>query len=521
MVWLRSVVGRVRVRGGGPLVRRGVPADLGGLAELVDGVDPVVGAAVRQRAGEVTAALAAGSVSGGTRAVLDGLVGALAPLDGARAWLLLATMTGRLPDGSQVDSLIRTAELDGVPAALARVIVDLPLAAPGEVAWPEVRVLLDTTLVDVQHTATREVATGIQRVTREVTRRWVRDHQPTLIGWHADLTAMRVLSAAEAQRACWGGSAGTLPADDTIVVPWRCTYLLPELAIEIDQVTRLQAMAQYSGTTLNLIGYDLVPVTTAETINEIIAPGFARNLSAVRYARNVAAISEAAAEEYRGWSAMLAGTGLPGPRIAAVPLPAEAPAADPDAVAAGNRRLRVGRLPLILVVGSHEPRKNHLSVLHAAELLWREGHQFGLTFIGGNAWSSEPFVHRFGQLVGAGRPMEAFTAATDELLWRAYRAARFTVFPSFNEGFGLPVAESLACGTPVITSNFGSMKEIADAGGGALLIDPRDDHDLVDAMRTLLTDDHLHAELSNQARSRPPRTWDDYADEVWAALASA
>jgi glycosyltransferase involved in cell wall biosynthesis len=203
-----------------------------------------------------------------------------------------------------------------------------------------------------------------------------------------------------------------------------------------------------------------------------------------------------------------------------VPLPAEAPAADPDAVAAGNRRLQVGRLPLILVVGSHEPRKNHMAVLHAAELLWREGQQFSLTFIGGNAWHSEPFVHRFGQLVGTGRALESFTAATDELLWQAYRAARFTVFPSFNEGFGLPVAESLACGTPVVTSNFGSMKEIADAGGGALLIDPRDDHDLLDAMRTLLTDDHLHAELAGQARSRPPRTWDDYADEVWAALAS-
>jgi glycosyltransferase involved in cell wall biosynthesis len=70
----------------------------------------------------------------------------------------------------------------------------------------------------------------------------------------------------------------------------------------------------------------------------------------------------------------------------------------------------------------------------------------------------------------------------------------------------------------VITSDFGSMKEIADAGGGALLVDPRDDHAIADAMRTLLTDDDLHAELTAQARSRPVRTWDQYAEQVWEQL---
>src|SRR5205085_1195336 len=97
-------------------------------------------------------------------------------------------------------------------------------------------------------------------------------------------------------------------------------------------------------------------------------------------------------------------------------------------------------------------------------------------------------------LRAAHRPVEAISAATDALLFGGYRVARFTVFPSINEGFGLPVAESLACGTPVITSNFGSTREIAeggDAGGGALLVDPRDDDSLTGAMRSLLTDDAL------------------------------
>ena len=277
-------------------------------------------------------------------------------------------------------------------------------------------------------------------------------------------------------------------------------------------------MAEFSGTTLNLIGYDLVPMTTAETTNDLVVPGFARNLAAVRYARNVVAISEAAADEYRGWRTMLTGTGLPGPHIESAVLPTEAPTENPMATDAARSRLRFGALPLVLVVGSHEPRKNHLAILHAAELLWREGHRFSLTFIGGNSWKSDAFTNTLARLQAADRPVEAISAATDELLWGGYRTARFTVFPSLNEGFGLPVAESLACGTPVVTSNFGSMKEIADAGGGALLVNPRDDHSITDGIRTLLTDGGLHAELAAQARSRPVRTWDTYAAETWEIL---
>jgi glycosyltransferase involved in cell wall biosynthesis len=215
---------------------------------------------------------------------------------------------------------------------------------------------------------------------------------------------------------------------------------------------------------------------------------------------------------------MLAGTGFAGPRIEPVLLPTEVQPADADRIDLARERLTVASLPLVLVVGSHEPRKNHLAVLHAAETLWREGHRFSLSLIGGNAWKSEPFYERLNQLVADGRPIEAISQATDDLLWGGYRVARFTVFPSLNEGFGLPLAESLGCGTPAITSNFGALKEIAETGGGALLVDPRDDRSLTDAMRALLTDEELLHRLRREAIARPTRTWDDYADRVWKVL---
>jgi glycosyltransferase involved in cell wall biosynthesis len=422
-----------------------------------------------------------------------------------------------------VVAAVRAAALDGAPSVLVAILEDVVAAAEGSDPddtrpWPDVRVVVGQTLVDVHHTATAGFATGIQRVTREVTRRWFDVHETTLVGWHQDLSGMRILTPDESRRARWGGPEAEVPAGDPLVVPWRCRYILPELAAEVVRAGHLQTMAQFSGTSLNMIGYDLVPMTTAETSHEGMVPGFARNLAAARYARVIVPISEGAAVEYRGWRAMLAGAGLSGPRIEPVVLPAEAQPESADSMGLARSRIPVGTLPAVLVVGSHEPRKNHLTILHAAELLWREGRRFSLCFIGGNSWNSEDFTQTLEDLQAAGRPVEALLAVDDDLLWGAYRVARFTVFPSINEGFGLPVAESLACGTPVITSGFGSMKEIADDGGGALLVDPRDDRSLIDAMRALLIDDELLAQLREQAGSRPIRTWDTYAVQTWRAL---
>jgi hypothetical protein len=102
------------------------------------------------------------------------------------------------------------------------------------------------------------------------------------------------------------------------------------------------------------------------------------------------------------------------------------------------------------------------------------------------------FTERLQELAAAGRPVEALSKLDDDALGRIQ--ARVTVFPSLNEGFGLPVGESIAAGTPAITSNFGSMREIAE-GGGALMVDPRNDHQLTEALRSVLTDDHVHRAL--------------------------
>jgi len=514
---VRTIVERINRRR-----TRAAPEFRDRIAELVaeiDELDPRVGEAIRQRVTEIVRALTGVQVDReDTSTAVTSLIRSLTPMYGAGAWLLLATIDGQLPSMGRVEAVVRSAELDGTDGAVIDAISSRMHEPDAPQSWLTVRILAERKLVDVQHTSRADFATGIQRVTREVTRRWFETQNVVLVGWRDDLSAMRALTPNESHRARWGGPPVEIPDDDPIIVPWRCTYILPELAAEVVRAAHLQTMAMHSGSTLNMIGYDLVPITTAETSHEGLVPGFARNLAAAKYARVIVPISAAAAEEYRGWRAMLAGTGLAGPRIESVLLPNQAPPENPAATAAARARLQVGVLPLVLVVGSHEPRKNHLAVLHAAELLWREGQLFSLSFIGGNSWNSETFTETLAGLQAIGRPVEAVSAASDDILWGGYRVARFTIFPSLNEGYGLPVAESLSCGTPVVTSNFGSMKEIADAGGGAVLVDPRNDHSIADGMRSLLIDDELRARLAREARSRPPRTWDTYASETWELL---
>ncbi len=74
------------------------------------------------------------------------------------------------------------------------------------------------------------------------------------------------------------------------------------------------------------------------------------------------------------------------------------------------------------------------------------------------------------------------------------------VFPSLWEGFGLPVLEAMACGTPVITSNLASLPEVA--GEAAVLVDPHDVNAIVRAMTDLVTDASLHAQLRRAGLAR-------------------
>ncbi|WP_167136739.1 glycosyltransferase family 1 protein [Diaminobutyricimonas sp. TR449] len=466
----------------------------------------------------------------GERELVRRLAGFLSTTTHDRYWFALAVLEARFPLAEEVVEAVRVSKLDGSLAGVAGALTHRPLLRFAPVLTKRnVRVVKDSVVVDVDHTSTVEFATGIQRVVRETVKRWVRDHPLTLVGWTPERTALRPLSEQEVDTALTGakrkrvaprGRLSRLRSPEVVdvAVPLGGTYVLAELSLDRNILLRLAAMAEYSSTKTAVIGYDAVPLSSAETANHMVSGGFANNLAAVKHMDKVATISEAAAIEYRGWRDMLVSTGITGPEITAVSLSRDAGTVTDTALARAREVLLKGdESPLVLVVGSHEPRKNHDAVLQAAEILWRDGLEFQLLFVGGNAWNSGLFTHRITELRRKGRLVRNITAVDDELLWSAYRLASFTVFPSLNEGYGLPIVESLSVGTPVITSDFGSMKEIT-VSGGALHVDPYSDADITAAMRSLLEDEALRARLGAEGLAAPKRSWDDYARETWEFL---
>ena len=431
-------------------------------------------------------------------------------------WFAIAVLSARFPTPTDVIEARRASQLDGPEQILIAALRTMTTCS----ATRTVSVVSGETIVDLGDLVTSPLGTGIQRVARNVAREWSNGQTFDVVGWTPDMDAMSPVDRATRHRVLLGGAppadrAEQVPAQQVaIVVPWRCTYVLPELAIQPRRCAALQAMAMYSANRCGVIGFDCVPLTSSETTAAGFPAVFALNLAAVAQFDVVAAISGAAATEYKGWRRMLEGAGLAGPHVVAVDLPGYAPEPTDADIDEARDRLLVADLPMVLCVGSHEPRKNHLAVLHAAEVLWRRGRRFSLTFVGGHSWGDDEIMRRLGELQGAGRPVESISRLPDRLLWAAYRLARFTVFPSLNEGFGLPVAESLAAGTPVVTSAAGSMLELA-ADGGALVVDPRDDQALTAALDRLITDDGLRARLHDEATRRIPTGWATYAGLLW------
>lgn len=459
--------------------------------------------------------------------LLESMVRALAPQPANdRVWLLLTAVAAAYPSRGEVDRTRRKLQLlDERPAVLSVLSDTLEIAADaGELAAP-IDIVRRSVVVDVDHSAKYDLHTGIQRVSRSLLPLWAAEHGVVPAAWTAQSGALRHLFPAELARVIeWNGIAGDPEtevghpvgelAPTRLIVPWRSVLVLVEVP-PTAACDRLAAFGSYSGNRLVVVAHDAIPIVSADMVPSEDTSKFVRFMTAMKFAARVAGVSASAASEIAGFAAALPTQGLTGPTVVEVPL--GAPRAErPARAAAAGSDARPGPKPTVLVVGSHEPRKNHLAVLHGAELLWREGLRFSLVFIGGSGWGDE-FPRRARELQAAGRSIRIQRAVTDQELNDAYSTARFSVFPSLHEGFGLPVVESLGHGTPVITSDFGSTAQ-SGAAGGTLLVDPRDDTALTAAMRTLLTDDDALARLREQIARRPERTWQDYADELWERL---
>jgi len=461
--------------------------------------------------------------------LLDELVGDVKREPGeGRLWLLLTALRGDFPIQEDVDRARRLLKRTAATDAQYVLLKDLAEREPRRSGVArEMEVITDRPVVLVHFCAHDELMTGVQRVVRHTVPKWVDKYQLVLAGWTPEDTAMSRLTDIQLQRVlAWHERpADERAADDPeaarvrLIVPWRVPTLVPEVPFAVHS-PRLACLGRESGSPLRIIGYDCIPLVGAELVSMTEHVKFMDYLNVVKYTETVAGISEAAAEEFGGFGDMIRAQGLPGPSVVACPLPTRADLDDEPASLADVAPEPGAKGPQIVCIGSIDRRKNQIVVLEAAERLWREGLVFSVRFLGSGGLAPADFTSWAQELMSAGRQVTIEHSVPDAVIGQAIRSARFTVFPSLQEGFGIPAIESLSLGVPVITSDRGSLREVVE-GDGALLVDPTDSDSVTNAMRRLLTDDDLHAELVTKARTRQRTTWADYAESLWTIFTAA
>jgi glycosyltransferase involved in cell wall biosynthesis len=157
--------------------------------------------------------------------------------------------------------------------------------------------------------------------------------------------------------------------------------------------------------------------------------------------------------------------------------------------------------PFVLMVGDLQPRKNHLGLLQAFQELLRAHPQLPhrLVFVGKETWYSKD-LHRAVAKSGIAERVHFTGFVEDADLVQFYGACDLFAFPSFYEGFGLPILEAMACGRAVVSSNTTAMPEVADGAG--ILFDPDSIEQMTRAMRDVLVDPELRVRLERLGSQR-------------------
>lgn len=156
--------------------------------------------------------------------------------------------------------------------------------------------------------------------------------------------------------------------------------------------------------------------------------------------------------------------------------------------------------PYLLFVGGRNANKNLSRVLDAFTVVKDEFPGMSLRIAGGWSVHDLEWLREQTYLRDIEQRVQHIGYVTQEELVTAYSHAEAFLFPSLEEGFGLPILEAMACGSPVITSNRGAMREVA--GNAAQLIDPEDTEEIVTAIRDVLLKPRLKDELIQLGRTR-------------------
>ncbi len=333
--------------------------------------------------------------------------------------------------------------------------------------------------------------TGIQRVTRRLFDGLIRrGFDVTKLGWDPLRRLVRPPNAMDRN--------------------WEATWLLvPEIPMSLlhDDLDPIQLGKAY-GLRSAAIVHDLIPIRMAHLYDKSGQVALRRYFSMFSNADLVITTTKLVADHFREY---MVDRGMPAPKIVVVPLPGQF---------GGIPRVMTGpavRRPTdplrLLTTATWEPRKNLPRLLRAIKLAReRSNCLIEITLVGRRDVYSE-LNKEIDECIARMPYVKLQGRVDDQLLTEMYSAHHASVYPSCEEGFGLPVLESLWLGRPCVCHCRSAMAEVAP-GGGTLMVDMGDETAISDALIRLSEQPELLHRLSNEALARPLRSWSDYAKDI-------
>lgn len=290
---------------------------------------------------------------------------------------------------------------------------------------------------------------------------------------------------------------------------WEGRLLLPEVIAATGQLSSLAPILAAAPLRSTMVFYDLLPISHPECFVSSTVAGFVEYLTLMRHIDQISCISETVRNQLQPLLSTM-------PRIKPnARSQAHLLAGDfrPTATAVTDESLSSPE-PIVLCVGTIEPRKNQTRILRAMVTAQQAGQRFRGIFVGNAGWLNGQFRHELRKARSCGIQVELHEGISDDALAALYRTASLTVYCSVAEGFGLPIVESVMAGVPCLTSNLGSMQEIAEQIGGCSLVNPYSTGSIAAALTRLLGHQNELARLTGEAQQARWHSWSDYCEQL-------
>lgn len=322
------------------------------------------------------------------------------------------------------------------PKREARMVARIRASLPPPSSRPPERLLVDLSVIN-KHDA----GTGIQRVVRSI-----RDRLPQAVRPGVKVEPVIVRKLREGYVTISGN--GLAGGPDSL-------FLGLDFATDAVHRSRRQLLAlRRTGTPMWFVVHDILPLSHPQWFT------YPSRLKYRRWMRQCAALADGVFCVSPDVSRQVAQ--LMAERYARPDLPRIVTITPGSDITAADRQIGTEPLPAasrldaaafahaVLVVGTLEPRKGHADALAAFERLWDRGHDIPLVLIGRAGWGTAALQAAIRQHERYGDQLFWFDDASDDTLHAAYRHCRLTLIPSLAEGYGLPLDEALALGSPVL-----------------------------------------------------------------------